>query len=90
MDPRQFIPQQPAVRRDTMIQRYSILGAALLCTLIAGLLGDSLLGVYGIDVGESVPRGWRWLLGVEAQTFGSQTFALLMGVVLLGFALGGA
>lgn len=69
--------------------RLSILGAILLCTLIAALLGDSLIGVYGIEVGAPIPRGWQWLLGEPIQTFGTQTTALLLGVLLFGFALGG-
>lgn len=72
-----------------MVQRYSILGGVLLCTLISALLGDSLVGVYRIDVGDAIPRGWRWLLGAAEQSFGTQTFALLLGVILLGFAFGG-
>ncbi len=71
------------------IFRLSILGAILLCTLIAGLLSDSLLGVYGIAEGEPIPRGWQWLLGAPTQTFATQTMALLSGALLLGFALGG-
>jgi hypothetical protein len=70
--------------------RYSILGVVALCTLISGLLGDSLVGVYRIAEGEAIPRGWRWLLGASEQSFGTQSFALLFGVILLGFALGGA
>ncbi len=89
MDPRQIRPARPQARQDQQIQRYSILGAILLCTLISGLLGDSLIGVYRYEVGEAIPRGWRWLLGEPVQTFGTQTFALLFGIVLLGFALGG-
>lgn len=89
MDPRQFIPQQRARGGDNLVIRYSILGVVALCTLISGLLGDSLVSVYGIEVGETIPRGWRWLLGATEQTFGTQTFALLFGVVLLGFAFGG-
>lgn len=72
-----------------MVFRLSILGAILLCALIAGLLGDSLIGVYRIEVGEAIPRGWRWLLGTAEQTFASQTTALLLGALLLGFGMGG-
>jgi hypothetical protein len=89
MEPRQFIPQR-ARGNDNLIIRYSILGVAALCTLISGLLGDSLLTVYRIDEGEAIPRGWRWLLGASEQTFSTQSYALLFGVILLGFALGGA
>lgn len=72
-----------------MIQRYAILAGVLIFTLISGLLGDSLIGVYRIDVGDAIPRGWRWLLGAAEQSFSTQTFALLVGVILLGFAFGG-
>lgn len=89
MDPRQFSPPRLQPPDDHTIQRYSILGGVLLCTLISGLLGDSLIGVFWIDVGDPIPRGWRWLLGAAEQSFGTQTFALLLGIVLLGFALGG-
>ena len=75
---------------DHLIQRYSVLGAIVLCTLISGLLGDSLLGVRQIERGETIPNGWRWLLGDATQTFRTETIALLAGVILLGFALGGA
>lgn len=74
---------------DHRLLTLSILGGVLLCTLIAGLLGDSLLGVFARAEGEPIPRGWQWLLGVSEQTFGTQTMALLLGVLLLGFALGG-
>jgi hypothetical protein len=88
MDPRQYIP--PRTRGgDNLVIRYSILGVVALCTLISGLLGDSLIGVYRIDEGEPIPRGWRWLLGAAEQSFGTQSFALLFGVILLGFAFGG-
>jgi hypothetical protein len=89
MEPRQYIPQR-APSGDNLVIRYSILGVVTLCTLISGLLGDSLLSVYRIDEGEAIPRGWRWLLGASEQTFGTQSFALLVGVILLGFAIGGA
>ena len=89
MDQRQYIPQRPR-SGDNIVIRYSILGVVALCTLISGLLGDSLVGVYRIDEGEAIPRGWRWLLGASEQTFGTQSFALLLGVILLGFAIGGA
>jgi hypothetical protein len=90
MDPRQYTPPPPrAQSNDNLVMRYSILGVVALCTLISGLLGDSLIGVYRIDEGELIPRGWRWLLGASEQTFGTQSFALLSGVVLLGFAFGG-
>lgn len=89
MDPRQLPPRRPATVDDNLIQRYSILGGILLCTLISGLLGDSLIGVYRVDVGEPIPRAWRWLLGAAEQSFSTQTFALLLGVILLGLAFGG-
>jgi hypothetical protein len=89
MDPRQYAPQR-ATGNDNLVIRYSILGVVALSTLISGLLGDSLIGVYRIDEGEAIPRGWRWLLGASEQTFGTQSFALLFGVILLGFAFGGA
>jgi hypothetical protein len=88
MDPRQYVPPRP--HTDQTIQRYSIMGVVLLITLISGLLGDSLVGVYRIEVGEPLPRGWRWLLGAAEQSFGTQTLALLLGVILLGVAVGGA
>ena len=88
MDPRQYIP--PRARSEQGVIRYTILGVVALCTLISGLLGDSLIGVYRIDEGESIPRGWRWLLGASEQSFDTQSFALFFGVVLLGFAFGGA
>lgn len=74
---------------DNRIQRYSVLGVIALCTLISALLGDSLLSAWSIEVGEPTARGWAWLLGSDVQTFRTQTTALLAGVVLLGFALGG-
>lgn len=89
MDPRQIQPPRAQARPEHQIQRYSILGAVLLCTLISGLLGDSLIGVFRNNIGDPIPRGWRWLLGESVQTFGTQTFALLFGIILLGFALGG-
>jgi hypothetical protein len=93
MDPRQHVPQRlnqaDGHNADNVVIRYSILGVVTLCTLISGLLGDSLLGVYRIDEGDPIPRGWRWLLGVTDQTFGAQTVALIFGVILLGFAFGG-
>ena len=89
MEPRQYIPPRPQ-SNDNLVIRYSIVGVVALCTLISGLLGDSLLSVYRIDEGDAIPRGWRWLLGASEQTFGTQSFALLFGVVLLGFSLGGA
>lgn len=89
MDPQQqFVPQR-AGGGDNVVIRYSILGVVALCTLISGLLGDSLIGVYRIDEGDTIPSGWRWLLGSSEQTFGTQSFALLLGVILLGFAFGG-
>ena len=94
MDPRQYVPQRgdEADNRnaDNVVIRYSILGVVTLCTLISGLLGDSLLSVYRIEEGHPIPRGWRWLMGVTDQTFGTQSFSLLFGVILLGFAFGGA
>src|SRR5215213_1534819 len=89
MDPRQYVPQRPTRSADNIVIRYSILGVVALCTLISGLLGDSLLSVYRIDEGDAIPRGWRWLLGASEQSFGTQSYALLIGVILLGFALGG-
>lgn len=89
MDPRQYTPPPRVSSGDNLVVRYSILGVVALCTLISGLLGDSLVGVYRIEEGEPIPRGWRWLLGAAEQTFGTQTFALLFGVILLGFAFGG-
>jgi hypothetical protein len=89
MDPRQVLPP-PRARSEHVVVRYSILGVIALCTLISGLLGDSLVGVYRIEEGEPIPRGWRWLLGASEQTFGTQSFALLLGIILLGFAFGGA
>jgi len=74
---------------DHRLLTLSILGGVLLCTLIAGLLGDSLLGVFARAEGEPIPRGWQWLLDAPEQTFGTQTMALLLGVLLMGFALGG-
>ena len=74
---------------DRSLQRWTIIAAIMVCTLISGLLGDSLLGVWRSAVGEPIPRGWRWLLGSDVQTFGTQSAALLLGVLLLGFALGG-
>ena len=87
MNPRQYIPMRP--RTDQVVQRYTIMGVVLLITLISGLLGDSLLSVYRIEEGEPLPRGWQWLLGAAEQSFSTQTFALLGGVVLLGLACGG-
>jgi hypothetical protein len=75
MEPRQYVPQRTR-RGDNLVVRYSILGVVALCTLISGLLGDSLIGVYRIDEGEAIPRGWRWLLGASEQTFGTQSFAI--------------
>lgn len=74
---------------DNRIQRYSVLGVIALCTLISAILADSLLGAWAVEVGEAIPGGWRWLLGNSTQTFRTQTIALLAGVVLMGFALGG-
>jgi hypothetical protein len=89
MDPKQYPGDASRQAGEQTVFRLSILGAILLCALIAGLLGDSLIGVYRIEVGAPVPRGWRWLLGTVEQTFASQTVALLFGMLLLGFALGG-
>ncbi|HXF63395.1 MAG TPA: hypothetical protein VNK95_17330 [Caldilineaceae bacterium] len=88
MDPRRHLGESHNLS-DQMVFRLSVLGAILLCALIAGLLGDSLIGVYQIEVGAPIPRGWRWLLGTAEQTFASQTVALLLGALLLGFGLGG-
>ena len=76
-------------RSDSPIQRYTALAIILLCTLISFLLASSLLGAWSIGVGELIPGGWRWLLGGSVQTFRTQTVALLLGVTLMGFALGG-
>lgn len=89
LDPRQsYLPPQTR-SSDNLVIRYSILGVVALCTLISGLLGDSLIGVYRIDEGELIPRGWRWLLGASEQSFDTQSFALIFGAILLGFAFGG-
>jgi ABC-type Fe3+ transport system permease subunit len=72
-----------------LVQRWSILGAVLLCTLISGLLADSLFSAWQIEPGQPTARGWRWFLGDSVQTFATETLALLAGVVLLGFALAG-
>ena|SRR5687767_10817374 len=88
MDPRQYMPQ-PTQSSDNLVIRYSILGVVALCTLISGLLGDSLIGVFRIEEGEAIPRGWRWLLGASEQSFDTQSFALIVGAILLGFAFGG-
>lgn len=74
---------------DHRVQRYSVLGAIVICTLISMILADSLLGVWRVEVGSAIPSGWRWLLGDSVQTFRTQTIALLVGVVLLGFSFGG-
>jgi hypothetical protein len=94
MDPRQYTPppSPPSPRiqgNDSLVIRYSILGVVALCTLISGLLGDSLVGVYRIDEGEPIPRGWRWLLGAAEQSFSTQSYALIFGSILLGFAFAG-
>jgi hypothetical protein len=83
------VPRRSRPANEQRIFRLSILGAVLLCALIALLLGDSLIGVYRLEAGEAIPRGWRWLLGADEQSFGTQTVALLLGVVLMGFAFGG-
>ncbi len=74
---------------DNSIQRYTVLAIILLCTLISFLLANSLLGAWSVDVGQPIPGGWRWLLGDSVQTFRTQTVSLLLGVTLMGFALGG-
>lgn len=79
----------PMAGSERVVQRYSILGAILLCTLISGLLADSLLSVWQIEEGEAIPAGWQWLLGSPVQTFRTETLSLLIGAVLMGFALGG-
>lgn len=71
------------------VQRYTVLGVILVCTLFSAILADSLLGVWRVYIGDPIPGGWRWLLGSPVQTFRTETIALLVGVVLLGFALGG-
>lgn len=83
------VPRRTRTAAEQRIFRLSVLGAVLLCALIALLLGDSLIGVYRLDVGETIPRGWRWLLGASEQSFGTQSTALFAGVVLMGFAFGG-
>jgi hypothetical protein len=88
-DPRRIFEQPPQALDEHRIYRLSILGGVLLCALIAALLGDSLLSVSVLAEGAAMPGGWRWLLGADAQTFATQTLALLLGVLLLGFALGG-
>lgn len=88
-NPRRILEQPPQSLDEHRVFRLSILGGVLLCALIAALLGDSLLGVYGLAEGAAIPGGWRWLLGAGAQTFTTQTLALLFGILLLGFALGG-
>jgi hypothetical protein len=88
-DPRRSFERLTPALDEHRSVRLSILGGVLLCALIAALLGDSLLGVYGIDEGGAIPRGWSWLLGASAQTFTTQTLALLFGILLMGFALGG-
>ena len=76
-------------RSQNQIQRWSTLAIILLCTLISSLLAESLWRAWRIPIGEPTPRSWQWLLGSPVQTFRTETFALLSGVVLLGFALGG-
>ncbi|MDI9546524.1 MAG: hypothetical protein QM346_02880 [Chloroflexota bacterium] len=87
--PRPAPHRAPAARTEHLVQRYSVLGAILLCTLISGLLGDSLLGIWRLEPDAPIPGGWRWLLGSPVQTFRTETIALFVGVVLTGFALGG-
>ncbi len=89
MEQPKFFASRNLMRSENQVQRLSMLGAILLCTLISGLLADSLLGAWQIELGQATPRGWRWLLGSPIQTFATSTFALLFGVLLLGFALGG-
>jgi len=79
----------PSAGSEHPVQRYSVLGAIILCTLISAVLADSLLGVWQIEEGEAIPAGWQWLLGNPVQTFRTETMALLAGTVLMGFALGG-
>jgi hypothetical protein len=74
---------------DNRIQRYTVLGIIAVCTLISAILADSLLGVWSVEIGEPIPGAWKWLLGDTTQSFRTQTVALLVGVVLLGFAFGG-
>ncbi len=71
------------------VQRYTVLAVIVLCTVICLLLALSLLSAWGVPESEAVPSGWRWLLGTDVQTFRSETIALLLGTVLLGFAVGG-
>lgn len=83
-------PYTPAPDDNTgAIQRYTVLAIILLCTFVCLLLGSSLISAYRIELGEPVSRGWGWLLGGPVQTFGTSTTALLLGVALLGIALGG-
>ena len=74
---------------DHRVQRYSVLGVIVVCTLFSLILANSLLDARSVEIGEPIPGGWRWLLGDSVQTFRTETIALLVGVVLLGFALGG-
>ena len=82
-------PPQSAPQDRTPGPALPVLGAILLCTLISGLLGDSLLGIWRLEPDAPIPGGWRWLLGSPVQTFRTETIALFVGVVLTGFALGG-
>jgi hypothetical protein len=89
IEPPDYAPPPERPPAENQIQRFTILGTILLCTLISGLLADSLLSAWRIEIGAPTPRGWRWLLGSSVQTFTTETIALLFGILLLGFALGG-
>ena len=89
MGPSNVRPGSSHQQFNGQTQKLTILGAILLCTLISGLLGDSLIAAWSIEIGLPTPRAWRWLLGSETQTFSTQTFSLLFGIALLGFAFGG-
>lgn len=54
--PRPAPHRAPAARTEHLVQRYSVLGAILLCTLISGLLGDSLLGIWRLEPDSAHPR----------------------------------
>ncbi len=78
---------EPSTRRPAA--RWTLVGAVLLSTLVSGLLASSLIGASLRAVGEPLPFVWRALLGSAVQTGVTSTVALLIGVLLLGFSLGG-
>ncbi len=84
--PDSFSPE-PKLRNPTA--RWTLIGVVLLSTLFSSLLANSLIGTSLRALGEPVPFVWRWLLGSPVQTGGASTVALLLGVLLLGFSLGG-